>query len=166
MLPRERVRKYIQAVLELLEQRRDLWSKYPQLYENARLYAYDAQHYLQRGDIFAALACIAYAEGLLDALRLLEKEKLEWSSPRTTMPRAAVLGCPKKPSRLSSLYNKYIVYIIVISKKEAAWARCLRWVDEVLLVEPAELPAVLARLKPSKIIVARKEYLRLSKKIK
>ena len=38
----------------------------------ARDYARDAQHYLGNRKPVTALACIAYAEGLLDALKFLE----------------------------------------------------------------------------------------------
>jgi FAD synthetase len=37
-----------------------------------RDYARDAKHYLGDGKPVTALACIAYAEGLLDALKFLE----------------------------------------------------------------------------------------------
>ncbi len=40
--------------------------------ELARDYARDAKHYLGDRKPVTALACIAYAEGLLDALKFLE----------------------------------------------------------------------------------------------
>jgi FAD synthetase len=40
--------------------------------ELARDYARDAEHYLGKRKPVTALACIAYAEGLLDALKFLQ----------------------------------------------------------------------------------------------
>ncbi len=40
--------------------------------ELVRGYTRDAKHYLERKKSVTSLACIAYAEGLLDALRFLE----------------------------------------------------------------------------------------------
>jgi len=40
--------------------------------ELARGYARDAKHYVRERKPVTALACIAYAEGLLDALKFLE----------------------------------------------------------------------------------------------
>jgi FAD synthetase len=72
----ERAAKYLETTtksLRLLKIRRNLSS--PQLdyvSELARDYTRDAKHYLGNRKPVTALACIAYAEGLLDALKFLQ----------------------------------------------------------------------------------------------
>jgi len=55
-----------------------------EVFRLAELYTSDAEYYLSRGDVPTALSCIAYAEGLLDALRLLGHINYKWppSHPR------------------------------------------------------------------------------------
>ncbi len=75
----ERAGKYLEATtksLELLKIKRkpetvsSLQLDY--VSELARDYARDAKHYLGKRKPVTALACIAYAEGLLDALKFLQ----------------------------------------------------------------------------------------------
>jgi FAD synthetase len=75
----ERAAKYLETTaksLRLLKIKRNLGSvSSPQLAyvsELARDYARDAKHYLGNRKPVTALACIAYAEGLLDALKFLQ----------------------------------------------------------------------------------------------
>ena len=44
--------------------------------ELARLYASDAQSYLEKGDLYTSFACISYAHGLLDAIRKLNGDNI------------------------------------------------------------------------------------------
>lgn len=67
---RKRIRKDIDLFDSNLRRAQRLDSKYPQILELSELYASDAQSYLQKGDLYTAFACISYAHGLLDALRL------------------------------------------------------------------------------------------------
>ena len=74
----ERAARYLEATtksLGLLKIKRNPETiSSPQLgyvSELAREYARDAKHYLGKGKPVTALACIAYAEGLLDALKFL-----------------------------------------------------------------------------------------------
>jgi FAD synthetase len=75
----ERAAKYLETTsksLRVLKIKRNLGSvSSPQLVyvsELARDYARDAKHYLGNRKPVTALACIAYAEGLLDALKFLQ----------------------------------------------------------------------------------------------
>jgi FAD synthetase len=75
----ERAAKYLETTtksLRLLKIRRNLGTvSSPQLdyvSELARDYTRDAKHYLGNRKPVTALACIAYAEGLLDALKFLQ----------------------------------------------------------------------------------------------
>ena len=46
--------------------------------ESARAYLDDAKYYKDKGKLAVSLTSIAYCEGLLDALRLLEAVRFEW----------------------------------------------------------------------------------------
>ena len=87
-----RVEAYItnvELVLEELEGR--LREPYSRLLRLARLYASDARYYLEKGDVFTALACIAYAEGLIDALRHLGIVEPNWRPLSQLLARPKVL---------------------------------------------------------------------------
>jgi hypothetical protein len=75
----ERAGKYLQATsmslktLKLKKSRTPIHPSQPgYVLELARDYARDAEHYLGDRKPVTALACIAYAEGLLDALKFLQ----------------------------------------------------------------------------------------------
>ncbi len=57
-------------------------------------YLHDAKHYLGKKDWFTALACIAYAEGLLDSLRYQGLLDIHWKplSKLLKRPRVLVTG--------------------------------------------------------------------------
>ncbi len=46
--------------------------------DQARAYVHDAKYYRTKKRLDVSLASVAYCEGLLDALRLLELVKFEW----------------------------------------------------------------------------------------
>lgn len=56
----------------------------------ASLYLNDAKHYFNVGDHVTALSCIAYSEGLIDALRLTGNVDVEWV--RKTPSRVLIGG--------------------------------------------------------------------------
>ncbi len=89
-----RVKLYIEnvkLVLDKLKERSDL-EKYRGVIEAAELYMKDAEYYLEeRKDAFTALACIAYAEGLIDSLRYLGVADVEWGTPTQLLARPRVL---------------------------------------------------------------------------
>jgi FAD synthetase len=47
-------------------------SQFDHVIEMVRAYVKDARHYMEKRKPVTSLACIAYAEGLLDALKFLE----------------------------------------------------------------------------------------------
>lgn len=49
-----------------------------QIIDEARRYFEDAKYYLKRKEYEVSLASIAYCEGLLDALRMLNLVSFEW----------------------------------------------------------------------------------------
>ena len=92
--PEERVQAYIDNVAQALEQI-DVDKLGPgdqHIVNLAKAYLDDAKHYLEeRHDVFTALACIAYAEGLLDALRWQGKINIQWQPLTKLLQRPKVL---------------------------------------------------------------------------
>jgi FAD synthetase len=75
----QRTSKYLETTTQSLDhvRKRKLPSNVSQdqvdkVMELVRGYTKDAKHYLEHKKSVTSLACIAYAEGLLDALRFLE----------------------------------------------------------------------------------------------
>lgn len=75
----ERAAKYLEAMSQSLKALKlkespatASSSKLDSVLDLARGYARDAEHYLSERKPVTALACVAYAEGLLDALKFLQ----------------------------------------------------------------------------------------------
>lgn len=88
MNPEVRVNAYIRNVAAAIEQIEREGVK-NEVVEIARAYLKDSIYYLSRGDVFTALATIAYAEGLLDALRLLGIAHFSWGRTDELLSRAS-----------------------------------------------------------------------------
>ncbi|MCS7114251.1 MAG: DUF357 domain-containing protein [Nitrososphaerota archaeon] len=56
--------------------------------EHARAYLQDAKYYRERGRFEVSLASVAYCEGLLDALKMLEAVKFEWPVQKVEKEKA------------------------------------------------------------------------------
>jgi FAD synthetase len=76
---RERTSKYLKATDQSLKSLKVkdrtepiLQSQLDHVLELVRGYVSDARHYAEEGKPVTSLACVAYAEGLLDALKFLE----------------------------------------------------------------------------------------------
>ncbi len=123
----EKIKAYIDNVYYVLEVLREkgLDKKYPKLVEAAELYAKDAEYYLsERKDLFTALACIAYAEGLIDSLRYLGLEEINWKPLSSLLKRPKVLVAgsfeiihPGHLFYLREAWKKGRVYVIVARDK-------------------------------------------------
>lgn len=89
----ERLRAYMDNVEKALEAlgARGLSGRARDLAELARAYLSDSKYYAEAGDLETALACVAYAEGLLDALRLLGIAEFEWQPLSKLLERPKVL---------------------------------------------------------------------------
>ncbi|MCL4388129.1 DUF357 domain-containing protein [Candidatus Marsarchaeota archaeon] len=68
--PKDRVLKDISMFRDSLEliSGTKLDGKMSSVVEMAKLYASDAQSYLDKGDILTAFSCISYAHGLMDSI--------------------------------------------------------------------------------------------------
>ncbi len=94
--PAERVRRYILNMRLALEEikGKELPSEWQRVVEMAERYTGDAEYYLGKGDVFTALACVAYAEGLIDGLRHAGILDIGWRSlsELAARPRVVVAG--------------------------------------------------------------------------
>lgn len=91
MKAEERARRYIENLEVVLSTlRRDRLGEAAQIVDLAASYMRDAIYYLDIGDPVTSIACSSYAEGLLDALRLLGLVRVEW--PRRHRPKVLVGG--------------------------------------------------------------------------
>ncbi len=81
-----RIRTYLGMVSKALKQinvdSSKFHSKALEVLNLARLYRNDAEYYLNVGDLPTALACVSYAEGLLDALKIMGLVNISWVRER------------------------------------------------------------------------------------
>ena len=80
----DRVMTYIRNVEQAIEALRTSTNgrgEVSELIELAEAYLKDTLHYFKVGDYETALATISYAEGLLDALRILKLSEVNWRKP-------------------------------------------------------------------------------------
>jgi len=93
----DRLREYIEVVERVIDDIKEkYWNKLPEtarkIVELSSLYLNDAQYYLEKRDWFTSLACIAYAEGLLDALRFQNYFEINWNSYKKTNRIKVLVG--------------------------------------------------------------------------
>ncbi len=89
----ERIEAYIVNVEKALKRinRDELGVRERKLLEIAEAYLHDAKYYFEKKDYFTSLACIAYAEGLIDSLRYLGITSIEWEPLSKLLSRPKVL---------------------------------------------------------------------------
>ncbi len=68
---RERIAKDIAQFHESVKTVK-IQPQYARVIELAKMYASDAQSYLDKGDLYTAFSCISYAHGLIDAIKGFE----------------------------------------------------------------------------------------------
>ncbi|MEM3713354.1 MAG: DUF357 domain-containing protein [Nitrososphaeria archaeon] len=64
---------------------------FSRIIEMSERYYYDAKFYFEKGDYFTSLTCIAYAEGLLDSLKLLKIVDFKWPQEQLHKKQKRVL---------------------------------------------------------------------------
>lgn len=119
----DRVKAYIRNVESFIDKVKsdDLNDAAREIYDLARAYLYDSKYYYEKKEYFTALACIAYAEGLLDSLRIMNFVKdMEWKplSQLIKRPRVLVAGSfeflhPGHLALLKEAWNIGEVYVVV-----------------------------------------------------
>ena len=77
----DRVAAYIKNLEEALESLVLKDPAYEHIVELARAYLRDAKYYYSVGDRETALATVSYAEGLLDALKMVGVADFAWKKP-------------------------------------------------------------------------------------
>jgi len=112
-----RVKTYIDMVRHALKQvegQEIMGEASRKLVELAALYLKDSEHYFQAGDYATALSCIAYAEGLLDALNRLGHLKIEWRRKR---PKKVMVG-----GTFDLMHPGHIYYLKEAAKRGLVYA--------------------------------------------
>ncbi len=71
-IPAQMIKKYVPMVMDAIREVSPLCAGpgEARILENARLYARDAEDFLEKGEDEVAVLCIGYADGLVDALRM------------------------------------------------------------------------------------------------
>ena len=89
----ERIKAYIDNVEQALKSidTSGLKDNEKHIIELVKDYLHDSKYYLEKEDLFTSLACIAYAEGLLDCLKRLGIINFEWKSLSELMARPKVV---------------------------------------------------------------------------
>lgn len=114
-----RVRGYIGALESALKEARMRATPSKEVGEIIRLaelYLEDAKYYLSLGDNITSTSCVAYAEGLIDALRMLGLTQFSWRKP--DVRRVLVAGTfdvlhPGHLYLLSKAYELGLPYVVV-----------------------------------------------------
>ncbi|MEZ0345935.1 MAG: DUF357 domain-containing protein [Infirmifilum sp.] len=176
---REKASKYIANVdgalasLQTPTKEKDVES----VVEQAKLYLSDAQYYLGTGDCLTSIACASYAEGLLDALRMLGLAAFQWGTQRGSLSDKKVLVGGVfdvlHPGhiyflRKASEYGK--VYVVVArdstvqetkgkkplmdEKDRVLLLNSLKFVEEAFLGDyPPDFARVIEKVKPDYIVL-------------
>jgi len=176
---KDKVRKYIRnvrAVLSKIRPLEEVDEKISYIVDLAERYCQDAQYYLdEKNDVFTSLACIAYSEGLLDALRFLGVLDFEWPKEMPREKRVLVGGVfdilhPGHVFLLQKAREKGRLIVIVArdenvekmkgrppvipEKQRLAMIRSIRYVDEAYLGEKEfSVSKVIEKYKPDIIVL-------------
>lgn len=73
---------YVRNLEEAFKSLRLFDEKAREVVDLAKSYLRDAKYYLSRGDVLTSIAASSYAEGLLDALKIMGYAEFEWHRPR------------------------------------------------------------------------------------
>ncbi len=79
-----------------------------------KLYLTDSKYYFSLGDYITSLSCVAYAEGLLDSLKLLGFIDVKWVKQR---PKKVLVG-----GTFDLLHTGHIYYLSEAAKKGLVYA--------------------------------------------
>ncbi len=174
---RRRVEAYVENVELALARLGDgLPAPARRVVELARAYLSDARYYMERGDLETALAAVAYAEGLIDALRWLGLASFEWEplSRLLARPRVVVAGTfdilhPGHVALLRYAYGLGRVYAIVArdsnvrrfkgrepivpERQRLEVVRAVRYVHEAVLGDEEDVLRPLERLRPDVVVL-------------
>ncbi len=177
----EKVKLYIRNVEEAIEK---ITTKESSMKDNsvrevvnlAKLYLEDSKYYLEKGNIFTALSCIAYAEGLLDSLQKIGLLSIEWRplSELLARPKVVVAGTFDiiHPGHIMLIYEAWKrgrVYVIVArdssvekfkgrlpiipEEQRLQVVSSIKYVYQALLGDKNDILKPIERLKPDIILL-------------
>lgn len=115
--PCERLTKYISSFKNSIRTLRVLDSSASKIVSLAIDYLKDSQYYLEKNDCITGLVTISYAEGLLDALRMIQAIEMKWEKASESVVFVAGSFDIIHPGHIeflrwaSSLGNKLVVAI-------------------------------------------------------
>lgn len=117
--PSVRVRKYIEALelaLKEAKTRAKQLNEVGKITRLAELYLEDAKYYMSLGDYVTSASCVAYAEGLVDALRMLGLTEFSWRKPDVRKVFVAGTFDLLHPGHVYFLYKAYelgLPYVVI-----------------------------------------------------
>jgi FAD synthetase len=177
----DRVAVYIKNLEEALESLVLKDPAYRNLVDLARAYLKDSKYYYSRGDRETALATVSYAEGLLDALRLMGVADFVWKRPSEIKNTKTVMVAGTfeilHPGHLSYLKKAwelgYVVAvvssdenaekikrrkIVVPQQQRAEVLSSLYYVHEVVLGQPGDIFDVFHVVKPDVVLLGPNQH--------
>lgn len=108
--PSVRIRKYIESLelaLKEAKTKAEQLSEVSKITRLAELYLKDAKYYMSLGDYITSASCVAYAEGLVDALRMLGLTEFSWRKPDVHKVFVAGTFDLLHPGHVYFLYRAY-----------------------------------------------------------
>ncbi len=120
----DRVKAYVTNVRLALDSLSEVPKEFEKVIEICKAYVSDAEYYLSKGDCETALACIAYAEGLIDSLRHAGIVDIKWRPLTEVLKRPTVLVAGSfeilHPGHIELLKKAYELgnVVVVVSRDE------------------------------------------------
>lgn len=169
-----RLRTYIDMVEKVLKTLKVLNSskEVSDIVRLASLYLSDAKYYFSVGDYVTSLSCVAYSEGLLDALRLTGNVEFEWVREK---PKKVLVGGtfdllhPGHIHYLREAHERGLVYAVIArdsvvrrvkgrepifdEKTRLTLVSSLKYVYEAMLGDEEDFMKPVIRVKPDVILL-------------
>jgi len=167
---KKRIERYIKGMENSLSKLKVDDERSRKVYDMARLYTEDAKYFLERGELENALIAIVYAEGLIDALMMINDIDLE----SNVYPKVFVAGTfdiihpghiefLKEASKLGRVYAVVARDVNVKRMKgrepvndeeqRLEVLKSIRYVYQVILGDPDDILKSVERIKPDIIFL-------------
>ncbi len=182
--PWKRLEAYIANVENALEKidTNSLPGNFKRVVEMAKLYLSDSKYYFEKKDLFTSLACIAYAEGLIDSLRHAGLLDIEWEPLSKLLERPKVLLAggfeiihPGHLYLFRKAWEKGRVYVIVArdknfekfkkrkpvipEKQRLEVVKSIKWVHEAVLGDEEDYLKPVLEIKPNIILLGPDQWI-------
>ncbi|RLF17685.1 MAG: DUF357 domain-containing protein [Thermoprotei archaeon] len=173
--PHTRLSAYIDSVKEVLKGMKILKNKdiVQRLVNLVKAYVTDSEYYMRRGDYYTGIACISYAEGILDAMRELKLIEFKWPK-RKRLPKVLVAGTfeilhPGHLYLLKKAWELGEVHVVVARDVNVAKfkgrkpvvpeaqrlevIKNVKWVDQAYLGDEEDIFKILERVRPDIVLL-------------